>query len=234
MKKRLEVWKAKAAEEAAGLVERGMVVGLGHGSTMAEVVRRLSGSKAIFIPASKFIGGEARRFGLRIDALGSYEELDLVIDGADEVDPDFNMIKGGGGALVREKILARSARREAIVVDSTKLVKRLGERWAVPVEAIPFALGLVEQKLFQLGGHTKLRRGKNRKPYTTDNCNYVIDAKFHQLHDPAALERKINDIPGVVDNGIFIGLADSVIVGHEGGVTTLKSKRDFLRFLKKV
>jgi ribose 5-phosphate isomerase A len=231
MKSEIGLWKHRAAEAAAELVRDGMVVGLGSGSTMAETVKCLAKKKpeAVFVPASHTIEKVARRSGLKLGGLGARRPLDLVLDGADEVDPNFNLIKGRGGAHTREKILARAARRVAIVVDRTKLVERLGERSPVPVEVLPFAAERCKTELAGLGGDPKLRLRKGGKPFVTDNENYILDVKFSRIPNPAKLEREINEVPGVVENGIFTRLADVVLVGHENGCARLVSRRDFLK-----
>lgn len=211
----------------------GMVVGLGSGTTMVEVVRILGRSRvrSTFIPASDFISRAARRFGLRLSTLEAHPELDLHLDGADEVDRRFRMIKGRGGALLREKILAEAARRVVIVVDRTKLVQRLGERSALPVEVLPFATGLVRRRL-EAYGEPVLRRLPNRRPYLTDNGNYIFDVQTGVIKNPEALEQRINAIPGVIENGIFTGLAHEVVVGHEGGVTVVRSTQEFQKLFR--
>lgn len=224
-------WKRAAAEAAARLVRDDMLVGLGSGTTMAQVVRELSrvGSKATFIPSSSAIQRLADGLGLRLGSLDERTRLDLAIDGADEVDPDFNMVKGRGGAHTREKILAHTAERVVIVVDRTKLVERLGERAPVPVEVIPFAHKFVMGRLKELGSRPELRATRGGSPFVTDDGNYIIDAKFEGIGEPAELERAINSIPGVIENGIFVGLPDLVLVGHEGGCAALRSRKDFFK-----
>ncbi|MEM3518862.1 MAG: ribose-5-phosphate isomerase RpiA [Candidatus Hadarchaeales archaeon] len=217
----VERWKREAGERAAGLVKKGMVVGLGSGTTVAEVVAALKGRKSVatFVPASSFIERVARRAGLKISPL--CRELDLAIDGADEVDRKMNLLKGKGGALTREKILLRAARRVAIVVDETKLVGRLGEKNPVPVEIFPFAAGFVRERLRRLGGEPELRRRAGR-PFVTDNGNYILDAWFGRIDDPAGLEREINEIPGVVENGIFTVRVDLLIIGGREGTKVVR------------
>jgi ribose 5-phosphate isomerase A len=235
MKPDVELWKRRVAEVAAGLVKNGMMVGLGSGSTMVEVVKCLAKKKpkAIFIPASSMIEKISGKLGLKLGTLDTRDKLDLMLDGADEVDPNLNLIKGRGGAHTREKILAQAAERVVIVVDRTKLVRRLGERSHVPVEVMPFAAKYVEKRLAKkLGGRPKLRVGRFQRPYITDNRNYILDVKFPRISKPAALEHQVNSIPGVVENGIFVGLADVVMVGHEKGIKTIRSKRDFLHFAR--
>jgi len=231
----VEEWKIAAAEAAAKLVKRGMVVGLGSGTTVAQVVRALAKKKpgAIFVPSSIYIQRLASEFGLKLASLHEYRRLDLMIDGADEVDANFNMIKGRGGAHTREKIVAGAAKRVVIVVDRTKLVKRLGEKMPVPVEVLPFAYKPAIHKLAELGGKPMLRTTPSGAPFVTDDGNYIIDVKFREVAKPAELERAINRVPGVVENGIFVGVADIVLVGCEGGCKIFRSKRNFLNFLKK-
>lgn len=209
-----------------------MVVGLGSGTTMAEVVKILGKSRvrATFIPASKFIERIAKKRGLRLSTLEIHSDLDLHLDGADEVDPRFHMIKGRGGAMAREKILAKAARRVVIVVDKTKLVRRLGKHAPVPVEVLPFAVGPIRKKLHEFG-KPMLRVRSGGRPYLTDNGNYIFDLKCRQLSDPQKLERELNAIPGVVENGIFVGLVDELVVGHEGGVSVFKSGKEMAEFL---
>jgi len=212
-----------------------MAVGLGSGTTVAHVVRTLAEqkSKAIFIPSSFATQRLASELGLGLGSLEDRPKLDLMIDGADEVDPDFNMVKGGGGAQTREKIVASAAKKVAIVVDRTKLVKRLGERVPVPIEVLPFAHKFTMRKLAELKGEARLRTTPAGAPFVTDNGNYIIDVKFASITQPDKLEAKINRVSGVVENGLFVDVADEVFVGHEGGCVRLKSKRDFLNFIRR-
>ncbi len=229
----VEIWKRVAAETAAKMVQDHMVVGLGSGTTVVKVVQALAKlkPKAVFIPSSSATQRLASGLGLELSSLDVHDELDLMIDGADEVDANFDMIKGRGGAHTREKIVAGAAKRVIIVVDRTKLVRRLGERAPVPVEVLPFAVEYTIRKLRVLGKPT-LRLGAGGEPIVTDNGNYIVDVKFRSISAPSKLEQRINCIPGVVENGLFVGVADEVLVGHEVGSTTLKSKRDFLSFVR--
>ncbi len=228
----VELWKNAAAEAAARLVKRGMVVGLGSGTTVAQVVRALARNpRAIFVPSSIYIQRLASELGLKLASLHEYKRLDLMIDGADEVDASFNMIKGRGGAHTREKIVAGAAKRVVIVVDKMKLVKRLGEKMPVPVEVLPFVHKYVVSKLAELGGKPKLRVTPSGAPFVTDDGNYILDVKFERIAKPTELERAINHVPGVIENGIFVGVADAVLVGYEGGCKALRSKSDFLSFI---
>jgi ribose 5-phosphate isomerase A len=241
----VEGWKRAAAEAAAKLAQDGMVVGLGSGSTVTEIVRALAKvkPKSTFVPASSSTERLATELGLKMGSLDDYNKFDLVLDGADEVGPDFNLIKGRGGAHTREKILARGAKRLVIVVDKTKLVQKLGERSPVPVEILPFirdkSLGFahkhVMEKLAELGGKPKLRVEKDGVPFVTDNGNYILDVNFGVISDPAKLERDLGYLSqiGVVENGLFINLTDEVLVGYDGGCKRLRSKKDFLKFMPK-
>ncbi|MCZ6602395.1 MAG: ribose-5-phosphate isomerase RpiA, partial [Planctomycetota bacterium] len=162
--------------------------------------------------------------GIPLSTLEEHGNVDLTVDGADEVDPSFNLIKGLGGALVREKILASASRGMVVIVDSSKMTDRLGSRSPVPVEVIPYGVAPCRRKLEEMGASVALRLAGSA-PFVTDNGNQVLDARFEQILDPAALESQINDIPGVVGNGLFIGMADTVIVGTEEGAT-VKRKGD--------
>jgi len=238
-----EGWKRAAADGAAELVRDGTIVGLGSGSTVDDIVKAIAKAKpkSTFVPASSSTEKLAVKLGLKMNSLDDHEEFDLVLDGADEVDPDFNLIKGRGGAHTREKILARGAKRLVIVVDKTKLVRKLGESSPVPVEILPFILDRslafahkhVMEKLAELGGKPKLRTGEDGKPFVTDNGNYIVDVNFGVISKPAALEQKLGELSqiGVVENGLFIGLTDEVLVGYEDGCRTLRDKKDFLKFV---
>jgi ribose 5-phosphate isomerase A len=232
---KVEIWKKSSGQAAAKLVKGSMAVGIGSGTTVAYVVRALARSKsrAIFIPSSFATQRLASELGLKLGSLEDYPKLDLAIDGADEVDPDFNMIKGGGGAQTREKIVAGAARKVVIAADRTKLVWRLGERTPVPVEVLPFAHKFTMRKLAELKGKPELRITTAGTPFVTDNDNYIVDVKFASIPRPAELEEAINRVPGAVENGLFVGVADVVLVGHEGGCATLRSKRDFLKFMRR-
>ncbi len=228
------IWKRAAAEAAAKLVRDGTVVGLGSGTTVAEVVRAIAKlkPKAVFVPSSSTTQRLAADLGLKLSSLNTHPKLDLVLDGADEVDKNLNMIKGRGGAHTREKIVAGAAKRVVIVVDRTKLVGKLGERSPVPVEVLPFAHEYTMRKLSELGGEPRLRAGASGAPFVTDDGNYIADVKFRLIAKPAELEQKINCVSGVIENGIFAGVADEILVGHEGGCARLRSKLDFLKFTR--
>jgi len=230
----VEDWKISAAEAAARLVKRGMTVGLGSGSTVAHVVKRLAKLKpdASFVPSSIATQKLASELGLKLASLHEYRKLDLMIDGADEVDASFNMIKGRGGAHTREKIVADAAKRVVIVVDRTKLVDRLGEKMPVPVEVLPFVYKTAIRRLAEFGGKPVLRVTPTGAPFVTNDGNYIIDVKFRSISNPAKLEQVINRVPGIIENGIFVGVADIVLVGYEGGYKVLRSKKDFVNFTR--
>jgi ribose 5-phosphate isomerase A len=215
--------KRLAGIEAAALVRSGFVVGLGTGSTaafaIAELGRRVreEGLSIRGIPTSFSAAILARDSGIPLAALDDVASIDLAIDGADEIDPGKNLIKGGGAAHTREKVIASAAARFVVVADESKLVARLGEKAPVPVEVIPMAFSPVLRRLRSLGAVPEIRMGHRKDgPVITDQGNFIIDARFARIDDPAALERAINEIPGVLDNGLFIGMAETVLIGSTG------------------
>ena len=217
--------KRLAGEAAVEFVEDGMVVGLGTGSTVRYFIERLGamtaeGLKVTGVPTSMQTERLALKAGISLDTLEGHPRLDLAVDGADEVDHELNLIKGMGGALFREKIVAKAAKRFIVVVDSSKLVSRLGERTPVPVEVHVFGWKATVGWLGSLGC-TPLLRKSGSAPYITDNGNFIVDCKFGPISDPPALEGRINNLPGVVQNGIFTDMADIVIVGKGDKVERL-------------
>jgi ribose 5-phosphate isomerase A len=222
--------KEVAGRRAAEMVEDGMTVGLGTGSTvhftLIALGERINGERISIrgVPTSIDTEKKSRELGIPIATLDEVEAIDLTIDGADEIDGAFNMVKGGGGALLREKIVASISRREAIVVGANKVVRRLGTTFALPVETIPFAVATVKRSLVRLGCIPKLRE-KDGKPYVTDNGNHILDCTFRQgIADPATLERSIAMIPGAIENGLFIGLAHVLIIGNDDGTCEVREK----------
>jgi len=211
--------KMKAGRRAADLVESGMVLGLGTGSTMLFCLERLGerirteGLQVEGVPTSMATEQAARRLGIPLTDFDRVQRVDFAVDGADEVDPDGNMIKGGGGALLREKIVLAAASRSAIVITPAKRVERLGERFLLPVEVVPFGWWPASRRLEELGCTTLLRRHPSGVQYVTDNGNYILDCRFEGIDDPARLERRINNVPGVVENGLFVGLAGEIVEG---------------------
>jgi ribose 5-phosphate isomerase A len=206
----------------------GALVGLGSGRAAAAFVRALGarmreGLRVRGIPTSEGTAALAREVGISlIDLPGT--PLDLTVDGADEVDPALDMIKGFGGALVRERIVAAASRRQVILVTADKLVTRLAARGRLPVEVIPFARLLCEARLRDLGcqPHVRPAQDGGAAPFVTDNRNLILDCVIDPIDDPAALERAIRRIPGVVDTGLFLGTADTVLVAEGGAVRTLE------------
>ncbi len=216
--------KQQAGERAVDFVESGMIVGLGVGSTAVFAVRKLarllqSGTlRDIYgIPCSLSVESEAQRLGIPLTTLEEHPVVDLTIDGADEVDPALNLIKGGGGALLREKIVAQASRREIIVVDEGKLSQRLGERWAVPVEVVPFGWGATRRYIEGLGAQVTLRE-KDGAVYHTDQGNLILDCAFGPIDDLAQLDHALAARAGIVEHGLFLGLATDLIVAGESGI----------------
>jgi ribose 5-phosphate isomerase A len=223
-------FKQKAAFFAAGLVESGMVVGLGTGSTTQFALLRLgerirSGElrDIVGIPSSLRTEAAARELGIPLADFDAHPVIDLTIDGADEVDPELNLIKGGGGALLREKVLAQASRRNIIIVDESKLAPRLGTRWALPVEVVPFARAAEERFIASLGAEVRLRL-KDGRPVATDQGNLLLDAAFGPMDDPAAISERLNGRAGIVEHGLFLGLAHDVIVAGNDGIRHLKRR----------
>ncbi len=211
--------KQLAAERAVTYVQDGMVVGLGTGSTAAYAIKKIGERVAKenlqirAIATSQRSEEMARELNIPIVSFDEIDKIDLTIDGADEVDEQLNLIKGGGGALLREKVVATNSRELIIIVDETKLVKRLG-RFPLPVEVVPFALTVVQRQLEQLDCIPKLRM-QDDKPYITDNGNYILDCYFGEIKLAVQLHDAIKAITGVVDNGLFIQLAKTVIAGYK-------------------
>lgn len=213
--------KQVAGERAIEFVKDGMVVGLGTGSTTYFAIKRLGmmvneGLNIIGIPTSLQTEKIAQESGIKLSNLEEHPEIDITIDGADEVDPQLNLIKGMGGALLREKIIACASKMEVIVVDPSKMVSILGTKSPLPVEVNTFGWKNCIERLKKLGCDAKLRR-KDEAIYITDNKNYIIDCSFEKIDEPKSLESEINNIPGVMENGLFLGIADVVIMGTEDG-----------------
>jgi ribose 5-phosphate isomerase A len=219
--------KEAAGRAAAKLVGDGDIVGLGTGSTAYFAVVALgervkAGLKIIGIPTSVQTADLARAVGIALTTLDEHPEIDITIDGADEVDPKLNLIKGGGGALLREKVVASVTKKMVVVADSTKMVPALG-KFPLPVEVISFARTVVEKKIVALGVTPKLRTKSDGSPFLTDNGNQILDCSFGTIADPAALSRELNGLPGVVEHGLFIGLAKLALVGRGNRVEELRS-----------
>ena len=222
-------YKKEAAQAAAQLVHNGMIVGLGTGTTAAYLVSELGrrvaeeGLHFTGVPTSERTAEQARSLGIPLATLADVNEIDLTIDGADEVQlGTLALIKGHGGALLREKIVAAASKRMAVIVDETKLVKRLGGTLAVPVEVVPFGWEATERKLRAMGAGTELRPGVDDKPYVTDGGHYILDCAFGPIADPKKIARELDETVGVVEHGLFLGLAKQVLIGGPGGVKILK------------
>jgi ribose 5-phosphate isomerase A len=217
--------KQQAAYRAVESIASGMVVGLGTGTTALWGVRRLAellqGGQLhdiVGIPTSRQIEAAARQLGIPLTTLEQHPQVDLTIDGADEVDPHLNLIKGGGGALLREKIVAQASRRLVIVVDESKLSPILGARWPVPLEVVPFGWRTQVRYLESLGAQVRLRQSSDGAPFQTDQGNLILDVNFGPITDPAQLAGQLQRRAGIVDHGLFLAMADEVIVGHREGV----------------
>ncbi len=223
--------KREAGHAAVDFVQSGMVLGLGTGSTtkyaLGEIARRIkSGSlrDIVGIPSSILTQKIAVELGINVTTFDQFQEIDLTIDGADEVDPELNLIKGGGGALLREKILAQASRRNIMIVDESKLSPTLGTNWPVPIEVIPFAWKLSEKFLKSLGGEVRLRMKDDGNPYTTDQDNFILDTKFGPISDLEGLASNLSKKAGIVEHGLFLGTASEVIVAGESGIRFLRRR----------
>lgn len=216
--------KEAAARHAAALVADGMVLGLGSGSTAALFVRALgervrAGLRVVGVPTSVATEQLARVEGIALATLEDYPRLDLDVDGADAVDPALNLLKGLGGALLREKIVAAAAARFIVIVDAGKVVATLSEAPLVPVEVIPFGWSRTRVALEEMGAAVsrRARRSAPDEPFVTDGGHYVLDCRFADLSDPAATAARIKALTGVVDHGLFIGMATEAIIGNADG-----------------
>jgi ribose 5-phosphate isomerase A len=218
-------FKQQAAEAAVEHIESGMIVGLGHGSTAIWAVRHIAHllqtgklHNILGIPCSTQIEEEARELGIPLTTLEEHPNIDLTIDGADEINPHLDLIKGGGGALMREKIVAQASKREIIVADESKLVPALGTGWAVPVEVIPFGYSSQAAYLTALGAQVKIRKNADGNFFKTDQGNLILDCAFGPIANPAELADKLKQRTGIVEHGLFIGLASEAIIAGKDGI----------------
>lgn len=227
-----DTWKQQAAERAIALVEDGMTVGLGTGSTAAKFVDLLGkrvkeGLSVRCVPTSEATRAQAEKLGIPLITLDTQPFLDLTVDGADELDGNLRLIKGGGGALLREKIVATASGRMVVIADHSKRVAKLG-KFPLPVEVVQFGLGatrgMIEVLASDAGceGELTLRTGANGQPVLTDSGNFILDCAFGQIEDPEALDEALRLIPGVVENGLFLGIADAAFIGGPSGIETLE------------
>ena len=219
--------KRAAAEAAVELVKDGMIVGLGTGSTAAFAIEALArrhkqGLRFVGIATSERTAAQATAANIQLTTFHNHRKIDLTIDGADEVERGtLNLIKGLGGALLREKIVAAASRCRAIIVDGLKLVDQLGQRTPVPVEVVGFGLEVTQARLEMLGAIARLRLSATGEPFVTDSGNRILDCSFGPIRDPRRLEEQIKRIVGIVESGLFIGLADLVFVADTAGVHRL-------------
>lgn len=223
--------KRQAAERAVEYVESGMVVGLGEGSTAAFAVLRIAEllrvrklRDILGVPCSRRVEVQARMLGIPLTTLEEHSVVDLTLDGADEIDPDLNMIKGGGGALLREKIVAQASRREIIAVDESKLSPALGANWPVPVEVIRFGWRTQVSYLESLGAKPALRLAGDGMPFETDQGNLILDCDFGPIADPAQLASRLTERAGIVEHGLFLGLVTEIIVASVDGIRHIERK----------
>jgi ribose 5-phosphate isomerase A len=230
MAKNIAQLKKQAGERAVDFVESGMVVGLGHGSTTLFALRRIARllrdgrlHDILGVPCSTHVEEDAQQLGIPLTTLNEYPSIDLTIDGADEVDDEMNLIKGGGGALLREKIVAQASEREIIVVDETKLSPTLGTQWAVPVEVAPFGWRSQAAYLESLGAELAPRRDEDGALFHTDQGNLILDCDFGPIDDPAPLAAQLSQRAGIMEHGLFLGLATDVIVADAEGVRHLRA-----------
>jgi ribose 5-phosphate isomerase A len=209
--------KRRAAERAVEMVTDGQIVGLGTGSTSRFAIEALGrrvgeGLRIQGVATSEATAAMARGLGIVVLDLNDVPVVDVTIDGADEIDAAFDMIKGGGGALTREKLVALASRQRIYIVDETKLAERLGARWPVPVEVIPFAWQHAAAHIARLGCEPQLRL-KGNQPFETDNGNYILDCRFAEIGEPRRVEKCLKLTPGVIECGLFVGVADVMVIG---------------------
>jgi ribose 5-phosphate isomerase A len=216
--------KESAARASLRFIKDGQVVGLGTGSTAAYFIRLLAeqvqrGLKIRGIPTSVRSRDLALSLGIPLTSLDEFQEIDVTVDGTDEVDPQLRLIKGGGGACLREKIVASATKQFVVVADATKQVTRLG-RFPLPVEVIPFAQALVMKRIAALGARVQLRMAGD-KPYLTDENNHILDCHFGQIEDAESLAQRLSDMPGIVEHGLFIGMANTVLLAKGNDIVEL-------------
>jgi ribose 5-phosphate isomerase A len=217
--------KKQAAENAVEFIRDGMILGLGTGSTTLFAIRKIGElvNKGVFtrifcIPSSQKTESQARKLSIPLTTLQEHPVIDITIDGADEVDPNLNLIKGGGGALLHEKIIAEASKRVLIIVDESKLSPRLGTRWPVPVEVIEFGQKPVRKYLESLGAKVKLRVDENGRPFRTDEGNVILDCDFGPIPNLGQLYNDLNKRAAIVENGLFLGLASEVLIATKKGI----------------
>ena len=217
--------KQIAAEKAVEYVKSGMVVGLGHGSTTIFALRKIAAmlesgelKDIIGIPCSLMVEKDAKELGIPLGDINDYPEIDLTIDGADEIDDSFHIIKGGGGALLREKIVAQASIREIIVADGSKYSKTIGTKWAVPIEVLPYCWKLIAAFLEAIEGKPTLRIKEDQSIFLTDQGNYILDTAFGPIKDVEFLAKTLKNQAGIVEHGLFVNLTSDIIVAWEDSI----------------
>jgi len=227
--------KKMAANHAVELIESDMVVGLGTGSTAYFAIKRIAEKLQTGelrniqgIPSSERTEILARGLNIPLTDLDAHPVIDLTIDGADEVEPDLNVIKGGGGALLREKIIAQASRRNIIIVDESKWSPLLGTKWAVPIEVVPIARRTEQIYLESIGGSVTLRVDENNSAFLTNQQNFILDTHFGQISDPGGLASRLNTRAGIIEHGLFLGLATDIIVAAGKDIRHLKRNEESL------
>lgn len=224
----IEKNKKLAAEEAVKYIKSGMIIGLGSGTTTLfslQAISKLLHSEKITdilgIPSSIKTAQLAQELSIPLTSLKEHPQIDLTIDGADEVDPNLNLIKGGGGALLREKIIAQASQELIIIVDETKMAPQLGTKWAVPIEVLPFAWQPEVLFLESLGAEVVLRENPDGAIYKTDQGNLIIDANFGTIKQPDLLSKKLHERAGIIEHGLFLDLATLIIIAGKDGIKKL-------------
>ncbi len=220
--------KEAAARASLQYIKDGQVVGLGTGSTAAYFIKLLgekvkNGLRVRGIPTSDRSEELARSLGIPLITLDDCQEIDVTVDGADEVDPELRLIKGGGGAALREKIVASATKKLVIVADASKQVARLG-KFPLPVEVIRFAQALVAKRIEALGAQVAVRKNADGSPYVTDENNHILDCRFGEIADPDRLAQQLSGMPGVVEHGLFIGMASVALFARGGEIVELKRR----------
>ena len=227
-----DAYKRAAAARAVEFVRPGMRLGLGTGSTAKHFVELIGervreGLDVVAVPTSEATLADAKRCGITLTTLDDTPQLDLTVDGADEIAPDLSLIKGGGGALLRESIVAAASGRMIVIADENKYVGALG-RFPLPIEVVPFGVAAIRRSIeaaierVQTAGSLAIRQAKSGQPFVTDGGHWIIDAELGRIDDPAALAHALATVPGVVEHGLFIGLADTAIIGGPTGVKVVE------------
>lgn len=223
----INIYKKAAGEKAVEYIENGMILGLGSGSTVYWMMKKLgelvqNGLDIKGIPSSIRTEGWAREFGIPLIDFSSVEKIDLAIDGADEIDPNLQLAKGGGGSLVREKIVDALAEKLIVIADKTKMVETLGA-FPLPVEVVPFGYQITAKRIANLGAIPRLRM-KDGNVFVSNNGNYILDCQFTSIEHPEQLHKQIKALVGVVETGLFLNMTDTIIIGNEKGTEIISKE----------